>query len=57
MPVEDPGALTGLVPVLQRGGYFSHMPFRGVGPTGRKLDLKPKSSFVDGHLVLYRIIF
>ena len=27
MPVEDPGFLTGLVPVLQRGGYFYHMPF------------------------------
>jgi hypothetical protein len=26
MPVEDPGILTGLVPVLQRGGYFFNMP-------------------------------
>jgi len=25
-PVEDPGALTGLVPSLQRGGYFFRMP-------------------------------
>jgi hypothetical protein len=27
MPVEDSGFLTGLVPVLQRGGYFFRMPF------------------------------
>jgi hypothetical protein len=27
MPVEDPGFLTGLVPALQRGGYFFRMPF------------------------------
>jgi len=26
MPVEDPGILTGLVPVFQRGGYFFRMP-------------------------------
>jgi len=24
-------------------------PFRGVGPTGRRLDLEQKSSFLDGH--------
>jgi len=25
------------------------MPLRGVGPTGRRLDLEQKSSFMDGH--------
>jgi hypothetical protein len=25
------------------------MPLRGVGPTGQRLDLKQKSSFMDGH--------
>jgi len=24
-------------------------PLRGVGPTGRRLDLEQKSSFLDGH--------
>jgi len=38
-----------LVPVFQRGGYFFRMPFRGVGPTGRRLDLEQKFSFMEEH--------
>jgi hypothetical protein len=29
------------------------MPLRGVGPTGRRLDLEQKSSFMNGHYVIY----
>jgi hypothetical protein len=37
MPVEDSGFLTGLVPVLQRGGYFFRMPFYPGISNGRSL--------------------
>jgi len=30
-------------------GKIFRMPLRGVGPTGRRLDLEQKSSFLDGH--------
>jgi len=28
------------------------MPLRAVGPTGRRLDLEQKSSFMDGHSLI-----
>ena len=33
------------------------MPLRGVGPTGRRLDLEQKSSFMDGHYLKFAVTF
>jgi len=49
MPVEDPGILTGLVPVLQRGGYFFNMPSDFAWRLRRTSDLEQKSSFMERH--------
>jgi hypothetical protein len=32
------------------------MPLRGVGPTGRRLDFKQKSSFMDGYELRSKIV-
>jgi hypothetical protein len=33
---------------------FFRMPLQGVGPTGRRLDLEQKSSFMEGHELMLR---
>ena len=48
MPVEDPGALTGLVPVLQRAViFFACLPSSPEGYAGQVILIKNSNLWVD----------